>query len=68
MSRRQFVCGLCSLKKFFGVDLAGPAVAVAAKARIEAAMEAFMLIVGLDGVRKSGSFERLLLKMFGYRR
>jgi hypothetical protein len=36
----------CSLKKFFGVDLAGPAEAMAAKARMEAATEAFMVMDG----------------------
>jgi hypothetical protein len=61
MSHRQFVHGHCSLKKFFGVDLAGPAVALAAKARMEATIEAFMLTVGLIEVGKAGSFERVLL-------
>jgi hypothetical protein len=61
MPHRQFAYGRYSLKKFLGVDLAGPAVAVAAKAIMEATMEAFMLTVGLVEVGKSGSFERALL-------
>jgi hypothetical protein len=45
MSYEWFEYWGCSLKKFFGVDLAGPAVAATAKARMEAATEAFMLTV-----------------------
>jgi hypothetical protein len=37
------------LKKFMGEDLAGPAETATAKATIEAATEAFMLIDGIVG-------------------
>jgi len=42
------------LKKFMGADLAGPAETATAKAMMEAATEAFMLMVGIVGAEKAG--------------
>lgn len=58
---------LVRLKKFFGEALAGPAEAVAARAKIEAAIEAFILIVGWEverlgcGEMKVGRCRKLIL-------
>jgi hypothetical protein len=65
VSPKQTVHEDYSLKKFFGLDLAGQAVAAAAKARMEAAMEAFMLMFELIEVGKVDTFEGVLLEMFG---
>jgi hypothetical protein len=42
------------LKKFMGEDLAGPAETATAKAMMEAATEAFMLMVGVVEAGKVG--------------